>query len=153
MDQSTLEAQAQEITALVPKVMRRLFTLDVNDPTIDLPVAQMRVCSMLTCGPRTMSMLSRDLGISLSAVTQIADRLERAQLVERLHDEDDRRVKSLQLTPYAVEIMQARRDRRTRRVQQIIEQLQENTRTEIITALQCLLRAGQSLAPTDFTPF
>ena len=44
----------------------------------ELPLAQLRVCGVLCDGPRPMSAVSRELGVSLSAMTQIADRLERA---------------------------------------------------------------------------
>ena len=60
-----------------------------------------------------MSALSRDLGVSLSAMTQIADRLERASLVKRIAEGNDRRVRCLRLTPRGESIMQRREDVRT----------------------------------------
>ena len=39
-----------------------------------------------------MSALGRKLGVSLSAMTQIADRLERADMVKRVAEDSDRRV-------------------------------------------------------------
>ena len=45
-----------------------------------------------------MSSLGRELGVSLSAITQIADRLERAGLVTRVAKGGDRRVRRLELT-------------------------------------------------------
>ena len=46
-----------------------------------------------------MSALSREFGVSLSAMTRIADRLERARLVKRVAEGGDRRIRHLQLTP------------------------------------------------------
>ena len=62
-----------------------------------------------------MSVLSRELGVSLSAMTQIADRLERARLVKRQFEGTDRRVRSLQLTSRGQKIMQAREEARVQR--------------------------------------
>ncbi len=95
-----------------------------------------------------MSALSREMGISLSAVTQMADRLERAHLVERVAEGDDRRVKTLQLTAHGQEIMRTRNTRRVQRVQQVIAGLPGETRREIVDALQQLLAACSTLKPS-----
>ena len=75
--------EANKIASLLPALMRQLFTLD-DDLAVDLPLAQLRVCASLQDGPLPMSALSRELGVTLSAMTQIADRLERANLVSRV---------------------------------------------------------------------
>ena len=144
MTDQLLCEQAVEITALFPKLQRSLFVLDTNDPTIELPVAQLRVCAILRDGPRTMSALGRELDISLSAITQIADRLERAQLVERVTEGDDRRVKMLRLTPRAEDIMRARLERRINRVLHVLEEIPPEIRLEVVHALSCLLEASQA---------
>jgi DNA-binding MarR family transcriptional regulator len=142
IDQALLQ-QAETITALLPQLMRQLFRLDENDPTTELPLAQLRVCSTLQAEPRTMSVLSRELGTTLSAMTQITDRLERAQLVERITGGEDRRVKLLRLTPHAESLLQARRDRRIKHVTLVLERLSAPIREQIIIALNDLLSAGQ----------
>ena len=53
---------------------RYLFAGD-DDPIAELPLAQLRVCGILYHGRRSMS-VSKELGVSLSAMTQIADRLD-----------------------------------------------------------------------------
>jgi len=73
---AALVEQARAITACLPAVMRQLFTFE-DDPIEELPLAQLRICSLLYGEPRSMSALSRELGVSLSAITQVADRLER----------------------------------------------------------------------------
>ena len=107
MSEDTLLTQAADLEALLPKLMRRLFTLDPSHPANELPVAQLRVCTILQAGPRTVSAISEELGISVSASTQIADRLERAGFVERVAGQDDRRMKKLQLTLHGAEVLQA----------------------------------------------
>src|SRR5207245_7427659 len=96
MSEDTLLTQAASLESLLPKLMRRLFTLDPSHPANELPVAQLRVCTILQSGPRTVSAIGEELRISVSAATQIADRLERSGLVERVAEPDDRRMKKVQ---------------------------------------------------------
>ena len=143
MSENPLQQQAEAFTVLLPQLMRQIFRLDENDPTIELPLAQLRVCATLREEPRTMSVLSRELGTTLSATTQITDRMVRAQLVERITDDDDRRVKLLKLTPHAEALLQARHERRLRRVLLVLERLPAPAREQILDALRNLLAAGQ----------
>lgn len=124
--------------------MRQLFALEAGDPTSQLSVAQLRVCAALLAGPQAMSAISRELGISLSAVTQIAGRLERAGLARRVPDEDDRRVRLLQLTPRGARAMQLRNERRIARVREVIAPLSAATRAEVLRALQTLEEAASA---------
>ena len=75
--------EAQQVANLLRAFLRGVRTGD-NDPVAELPLAQLRLCSVLARGPRPMSEISREIGTSLSAVTQIADRLERAELIKRV---------------------------------------------------------------------
>jgi DNA-binding MarR family transcriptional regulator len=138
----TLLDQAAQLECLLPLLARRLFTLDPSHPAMDLPVAQLRVCTILQAGPRAMSAISEELGISISAITQIADRLERAGFVERVTEPDDRRMKRLQLTPHGAEVMRSRREQRVRRVADALAQLPPAAREAVLAALQALVEAS-----------
>ena len=117
--------------------------LAVDDSAADLPLRQLRVCMLLHEEPRTMSWLSRELGVSLSAMTQIADRLERARLVKRHFEGGDRRVRSLQLTPRGIKIMQAREAARIDRAKFALERLSSEARVNVIEVLEVLRQACQ----------
>lgn len=143
MSEQHVHEQSEAVVTLLSRLMRRLFTLTADDPAMELPGAQMRVCNVLWDGPRTMSALGDELGISHSAITQIADRLERAEMVERLPEADDRRCKRLALTPRGVEVMQERRDRRVGRTVKVLEQLSPQDRQAAVAALGVLLDASQ----------
>lgn len=91
-----------------------------------------------------MSALSQELGISFSATTQIADRLERAGLVERVAKEGDRRVKNLRLTASGAAMMESRRKTRVRRVEEVLEQLPPEMRQTVLQALNQLLQAAEA---------
>lgn len=134
-----IKDQSRSLTRLLSKVMRRLFTLQSDQPAMELPLAQLRVCNCLYCRPRSMSEVGKKLGISLSAVTQIADRLERSGMVERLPEAEDRRSKSLQLTPQGMEVMRLRRETRLQQAETALEKLTEMERVAVLDALQVLL--------------
>jgi len=142
MADDLLMEQASTIASILPRLMRRFNTLSEGDPAMELPIAQLRLCSHLHDGARAMSCLARDLGISLSAVTQIADRLERAGLIERVPEVDDRRVKTLKLTPQGEDLIRARRENRTRRILDTIERLSPEGRESVLGAFQLLLEAS-----------
>jgi len=142
MSEVVLREQSEAIVSMLSGLARRLFTLEADDPGMELPVAQMRVCTVLIDGPKTMGAISRELGISHSAITQIADRLERALMVERVPESEDRRCKSLRLTAFGVEKMRSRRERRVLRMQRAMDKLPPEDRAAVVSALRTLFDAG-----------
>ena len=74
-------AEAKTIASLLPAIMRQLFAAD-DHLAVELPLAQLRVCGMLYDGPHPMSALGREIGVSQSAMTQIADRLRARRMVK-----------------------------------------------------------------------
>ncbi len=124
----------------MPRLARGL-TSSERDPADDLPLAQLRLCGILSEGPRPMSALSRDLGVSHSALTQIADRLERARLVKRVAEDNDRRVRCLQLTAQGEKMTRSRREARVRRTLAVLERLSASQREAVRTSLEILVDA------------
>lgn len=147
-----LKDQAKMVTSALSRIIRRFFTIDADDPATELPVAQIRVCSILRDGPRTMSALSHDLGISLSAITQIADRLERAGLVERTSMPKDRRVKSLRLTAYGVDVIGRRVEKRVGRIFEALMRMPPDSREAVLMGLHTLLESGHGSHVSDGSP-
>jgi len=143
MSDKELRRQSEAIINTITGLWRRISTLDADDPAMEIPGAQMRVCGILYESPKTMSALSEELGISHSAITQIADRLERAEMVERVPEEDDRRCKRLRLTERGAAIVKARTDRRVVRTMEVLKRVPERDRDAAVAALQVLLEAGQ----------
>src|SRR5262245_54519974 len=129
--------EAQKLTALFVALAKQLLAVD--DVAAELPLRQLRVCMSLYEGPRSMTALSRELGVSLSAMTQIADRLERARLVTRQLEGTDRRVRSLQLTSRGQRIMHLREEARVDRARQVIEQMSASEAEAVLLALSTLL--------------
>ncbi len=142
MSNITVREQAIAINALFSKLARRLNKLETGDPVIELPVAQMRVCVALLEKPRSMGCLSKELGISLSAVTQLADRLEKAELVERYVESDDLRIKRMRLSSHGEEIMRTRRERRVERLVKVLECMPADEREIVTPVFQRLYEAS-----------
>jgi DNA-binding MarR family transcriptional regulator len=99
-----------------------------------------------------MSDLSRELAVSLSAMTQIADRLERAKLVRRVSTANDRRIRRLQLTDRGKRVMQLHETARIDRVLAVFELLTPKTRKEALATLETLLRASMAAREQDGHP-
>ncbi len=149
----TVSERAEHAEQLLPEIARRLFTLDPSHPLADLPNAQLKVCSLLLGGPRTMSQISEELSISVSAVTQIADRLEKASLVERQPVNKvgcgDRRARYLALTPEGARLMESRRQERAERVAAALSYLSEPDQNRVVAALEMLLSACRQIGDND----
>lgn len=140
MDSKLLQ-QAVEVTDVLHRVWRSLFTINANDPAIEIPGAQLRVCGILLDRSKTMSELSRDLNISLSAMTQLTDRLVRANLVEKVPGPNDRRVKCLQLTDHGKKMIERRRKDRVDSVSEVLAFMSAEDRQKAILGLKIILNA------------
>lgn len=143
-------AQAACLDDLLPCILRRIWTVD--KPRIELPSAQLRLCSILQNGDMTMSALSRELGITVSATTQLADRLAAAGLVERLQEPGDRRTRRLRLTDTGATMMRQDKERRLRRWTDVLSQLAPATRASILEMMKVLVEAGCQAFPVGNAP-
>jgi DNA-binding MarR family transcriptional regulator len=140
LEKNEMAEQAKAMLSLLPAVMRNIFGVN-DDLAAELPLAQLRVCSILLEGPHSMSRLSREMGVTLPAMTQIADRLERARLVTRVSEGTDRRVRCLQLTPTGEHLMHRRDDERLQSAESVLRHLSPIERAEMLKCLDTLLRA------------
>jgi DNA-binding MarR family transcriptional regulator len=148
MDQTVPQEQAAAFVGLLQSLLRELSS-GSSDPAIELPLAQLRVCRVLCNGPQSISAISRELGVSLSAVTQLADRLERAKLVRRLAENNDRRIRCLQLTACGERLLQLHDEGRISRMAAALAQLTPTAREEVGAALDILVRASVSARHKD----
>jgi len=142
LDTSVSAGQAEEIAQLLLAILQQLFFVEDRFSS-RLPVAQFRVCGLLYRSARSMSALSQELGVSLSAMTQIADRLERAGLVRRVAERSDRRVKQLQLTPRGTKMMRLREESRIARISAALARLSPEAQCRVRAALEGLAQAAR----------
>jgi DNA-binding MarR family transcriptional regulator len=140
-----LRSDAERVEALIPHAMRALYRQDSSDPLLDYSVPQLRLLRSLCDGPRTASSLGEDLGLSVSAITQMANRLEASGLVVRTDDVSDRRIKHVSLTERAVQLLAERRSRRIDQAQEVLARLTAHQRRQLIDALGTVVLAGGAL--------
>lgn len=140
---------ASALERILPEIARRMFTVPSGSPLAELPSTQLKVCSLLLEGRRTMSQIGEEMSISVSAVTQIADRLEKAGMVKRVSDEsgagNDRRHRYLALTEFGDKLMQDRREQRQSRVAAVLSRMPPSEREAIRQALERLLVASREM--------
>ena len=156
MNEATLD-RAERLELLLPRVLRALGRPEEPDPLSGLSIAQLRLVRLLFATDRTPSSISEELGLSLSAVTQMANRLERAGLIERVLDPEDRRLKRLRLTPHGLKLMRRRHQQRVSLAARFLSNLPEARQDEVLAALteladacECPLgRQTRSRAPTE----
>jgi len=137
--------RAVRVEGMLPRVLRTLFKPDPNDP---LPVGQMRMMRLLAMKTWTPSNLGEELGLSVSAVTQMANRLDSIGLVLRVEDPTDRRVKHLTLTPLGREMMSTRQERRVQRLESALEHVPPARQIEFISLLEELMVAATKASET-----
>lgn len=142
VETNVLAGQAEEVAKLLLAILQQLFFVEDRFSS-RLPVAQLRVCGVLHRSARSMSALSQELGVSLSAMTQIADRLERAGLVRRVAEQSDRRVKQLQLTPRGTKMMQLREESRIARISAALARVSPEAQCRVRAALEELAQAAR----------
>jgi len=135
---------ARAVHAALQGFGRDLLTVD--DPTLDLPVRQLKVCLALFRRSCSMSEISREIGLSPSAVTQVSDRLVRRGLVERVFQDGDRRVRKLKLTPKGLHLMSTHEEKQLERIAAALERLSQRELDQMLAGLNILT---QSFAPTN----
>lgn len=145
MSDSSVLQQAGELVSMISKLMRSLYTLETGDLANELSVAHLRACNALMESPRSITELARELGTSTSATTQLADRLHKAGIVERVVAPDDRRVKLLHLTSHGKQLIGARRARRVERMEKALDRLSVEQRGSVLEALTLLTEAGNAV--------
>lgn len=141
MDESVLQ-DAQTVARLLPMLLRRFYPRGRDDAAGGLPLAQLRLCVALERRDWTITELSRELNLSVSAVVQTADRVERLGLVESSREPADRRVRKLRLSPAGTEMMASRSRVRAQRVAYALDLLDPVDRSAVVRAMEQLVAAG-----------
>ena len=107
-------------------------------------------------GPLSMSRLAEELDVSIASVTGIVGRMEQRRLVERRHDETDRRIVSVHPTRLGSEVFARLRRHRRDKIKKVLAQLTDDELTAFLTGLRAMRRAraavGSGPSSTKETP-
>jgi DNA-binding MarR family transcriptional regulator len=124
--------------------LERLVTaLRRDTPPADLSLTAASTLRNLELnGPRRITDLGSAEGVSQPAMTQLVSRLERDGLAERTTDPTDGRVVLVRVTTAGTELLRRRRERRVKRLAQLLSTLPEEDERLITAALPALERLG-----------
>ncbi len=89
-------------------------------------------------GPLTMGDLGKHLFVACSTATDLADRMERSKLVERVRDEKDRRVVRMRLLPQGDEVLNEVIAERQSFIGEVIEDYTAEEYVELMRSLELL---------------
>jgi DNA-binding MarR family transcriptional regulator len=92
-------------------------------------------------GPLSMSRLAEELDVSIASVTGIVGRMEQRRLVERRHDETDRRIVSVHPTRLGSEVFARLRRHRRDKIKKVLAQLTDEELAAFLTGLRAMRRA------------
>jgi DNA-binding MarR family transcriptional regulator len=92
-------------------------------------------------GPLSMGRLAEELDVSVASATGIVGRMEQRRLVERRHDDADRRVVVVHPTRVGGEVFARLRRHRRNRLKKLLGQLTDAELTAFLTGLRAMRRA------------
>jgi DNA-binding MarR family transcriptional regulator len=130
---------ATELAELLRQANKRLQqgTRDTLAP-LGLSNSQARVVRLLADGPLRMSVIADRLAVVPHSVTDVVDRAERAGVVARRRDPQDRRSTLVELTPLGQRLLdqldEARRESATR----VFRPLTDEQRRELVAVLRAI---------------
>ena len=117
---------------------------------VELTMPQVRTLILLSQGSRRMGDLAEYLGRSMSATTNMVDRLLRKGLVERVEGVSDRRVVACQLTPKGAETVEQFLRMGRMRSEALAAVLTVQELEVVVPAMVILAEALGRQAPPDF---
>jgi len=137
MPPATRDAWLQELDQLLNRLSCRLRRGSRDDS--GLTFAQFHLLRRLEGKAATVSELADDLGVSLSSVTGLTDRLVKCELVTRERGRGDRRVVHVAITRRGTELLTRIQIRRR---ELLAEYFKELTDTEVQETIRLLRTAG-----------
>ena len=96
-------------------------------------------------GPCGMSEISERFDITAAAASQLTEKLVQGGYIERAEDPNDRRAKSIQLTPKGRELVEAGMTERYRWMDELVSKLSAEDKPKVVEALIVLTEAAKQL--------
>lgn len=103
-------------------------------------------------GPMSMGRLAEALEVSVASATGIIERMENRGLVERRHDEEDRRVVLVHPTPGAAKVFAAIQQRRREGLGKLLQALSDRQLAGLVSGHRALRRARARLVAAPVPP-
>ena len=96
-------------------------------------------------GPCGMSEISERFDITAAAASQLTEKLVQGGYIERAEDPNDRRAKSIQLTPKGKELVDTGMTERYRWMDELVSKLSAEDKPKVVEALKVLTEAAKQL--------
>jgi len=137
-------APTEELTKQLEETLRRANTILFKrgrSILIGMEISALQYNALSTIrefGPLTMGDLGKHLFVACSTATDLADRMERATLVERVRDNKDRRVVRLHLLARGHEALDAVITERQSFVGEVLKNYTDKEYAELLRSLELL---------------
>ena len=119
-------------------------------PESSVTMAQMRVLMLLSVvGEARMSDLWPKLGISLSSLSSLVERLVEADLAQRREDERDRRNVLVSLTPAGAEVLDNLQELGVRHLHELLALLDETGLRKVNETIELLVGAARRISASS----
>ncbi|HEX8939141.1 MAG TPA: MarR family transcriptional regulator [Candidatus Limnocylindrales bacterium] len=145
--QGILEETLDELRGLL-QVMARVHVAEVIGIGISMPQAKTLYLAA-SSGPLHMSELAGRLGVTLSTVSGLVDRLVEAGLAERHEDPADRRQTFVGATARGVELVERFQELNVAHLRRLLEQLDDADLAAVRRAFRILARIAVTAGPSQ----
>jgi DNA-binding MarR family transcriptional regulator len=106
-----------------------------------IPEGQIKLLVHLSAhGPQTMSEVADGLQVTTPAITGLVDKLEKRGMLERVRDQEDRRVVRVRLVPRAQQMAEAHVAERRRQMRAVLETLSPEEQQRFIKTLRLMVQ-------------
>ncbi|HBV85216.1 MAG TPA: transcriptional regulator [Desulfosporosinus sp.] len=137
-------APSKELTNRLEDTLRRANNVLLKQGRsilVNLEISALQFNTLLSIrevGSMTMGDVCKNLFVACSTATDLADRMERIELVERVRDDKDRRVIRLRLLPRGNEVIDAVIAERQRFIGEVLKEYTEQEYLELSRGLELL---------------
>jgi len=135
---------AKELVAEAELVLREIAGIIKRrgrDILIDYPVTPPQFSALLALRKLknpTMTQLCEYLSLASSTVTDLVDRMERNEMVERIRDAEDRRIIRLKITKQGLKVVEAVVEQRRIYLTEVFEDIDGETLQDLLRLLTLL---------------
>lgn len=147
MDRAT-ELIEQQLTTLLRRVQRIHISTSSGEMDLDRSAYGI-LCRLADEGPQRLGLIASAFGLDPSTITRQVQSLERAKLVQRRPDHEDRRASILDLTEEGHVVLEHTRSHRRERLETVLDGWPENDREELGRLLTRLNESVASLVARE----
>jgi DNA-binding MarR family transcriptional regulator len=145
------QVQVKEVSSVIRQWMKSFMMRSMHDWTryvkdAGISMAQFGILAVLSHGGRSdVHDIGEHMEITSAAASQIIERLVQSGLVERTEDQEDRRVRHVNLTEKGCLAVKAAMDLRFQWVEELAHNLSNEERQVVLKALPILMEAERKI--------